>query len=43
VAGTHYYTVTGQLATKRETQSHLNVHANGRKSASVAQGERARV
>ena len=43
VAGTHYYTVTGELATKRETQSHLNVHANGRKSASVAQGERARV
>src|SRR5258707_1670666 len=43
VAGTHYYTVSGQLATRRETQSHLNVHANGRKPASVAQGERAHV
>jgi Xaa-Pro aminopeptidase len=43
VAGTHYYTVTGELATKREAQSHLNVHANGRKPASVAQGEQARV
>jgi Xaa-Pro aminopeptidase len=29
VAGTHYYTVTGALATTRETQSHLNVQANG--------------
>jgi Xaa-Pro aminopeptidase len=29
VAGTHYYTVTGTLATTRETQSHLNVQANG--------------
>ncbi|HLZ24217.1 MAG TPA: Xaa-Pro peptidase family protein [Ktedonobacterales bacterium] len=34
VAGTHYYTVNGQLATERETQSHLNVHANGRRPAS---------
>ena len=43
VAGTHYYTVSGQLATTRETQSHLNVHANGRKPESVARGERAHV
>ena len=43
VAGTHYYTVSGQLATRRETQSHLNVHANGRKPASVARGAGAHV
>ena len=35
VAGTHYYTVGGQLPTQREVQSHLNVHANanGRRAA----------
>ena len=40
VAGTHYYTVSGQLSTKREVQSHLNTQAaaNGRKPAAVTQG-----
>jgi Xaa-Pro aminopeptidase len=42
VAGTHYYTVTGQLGTMREVQSHLNTrpHArsNGRKPAATAPG-----
>jgi Xaa-Pro aminopeptidase len=42
VAGTHYYTVTGQLGTTREVQSHLNTrpHArsNGRKPAATAPG-----
>jgi Xaa-Pro aminopeptidase len=38
VAGTHYYTVGGQLATQREVQSHLNAQANGngRKPAPMA-------
>ncbi len=36
VAGTHYYTVNGQLATQRETQSHLNVLADGHKPAAIA-------
>jgi Xaa-Pro aminopeptidase len=36
VAGTHYYTVSGQLATQREVQSHLNVQANGRRPAPLA-------
>ena len=36
VAGTHYYTVSGQLATQREVQSHLNVQANGRRPAPMA-------
>jgi Xaa-Pro aminopeptidase len=36
VAGTHYYTVNGQLATQREVQSHLNVQANGRRPAPLA-------
>src|SRR5438105_13734512 len=35
VAGTHYYTVNGQLATQREVQSHLNVQADGYKPASI--------
>jgi Xaa-Pro aminopeptidase len=35
VAGTHYYTVNGQLATQREVQSHLNVQADGYKPAAV--------
>jgi Xaa-Pro aminopeptidase len=43
VAGAHYFTVNGQLPTKRETQSHLNSHAttrraNGRKPASTIHG-----
>jgi Xaa-Pro aminopeptidase len=43
VAGAHYFTVNGQLPTKRETQSHLNTHAttrraNGRKPASTIHG-----
>jgi Xaa-Pro aminopeptidase len=43
VAGAHYFTVNGQLPTKRETQSHLNTHAgtrraNGRKPASAIHG-----
>ncbi|HEV2458283.1 MAG TPA: Xaa-Pro peptidase family protein, partial [Ktedonobacterales bacterium] len=38
VAGTHYYTVSGQLATRREVQSHLNIQANGRRPAPLAQG-----
>ena len=29
VAGVRYYTTTGPLPTTRETQSHLNVLANG--------------
>ncbi|HEU5438440.1 MAG TPA: Xaa-Pro peptidase family protein [Ktedonobacterales bacterium] len=35
VAGTHYYTVNGQLSTRREAQSHLNVQAspNGRRAS----------
>ena len=39
VAGTHYYTISGYLSTKREVQSHLNtqVGANGRKPAAVTQ------
>ncbi|HEY7781219.1 MAG TPA: Xaa-Pro peptidase family protein [Ktedonobacterales bacterium] len=52
VAGTHYYTVGGQLAAVREAQSHLNVHSahanghkpaqtNGRKPAAGRQGTRA--
>ncbi|HEU4782040.1 MAG TPA: Xaa-Pro peptidase family protein [Ktedonobacterales bacterium] len=36
VAGTHYYTVNGQLATKREVQSHLNVKADGHRRGAVA-------
>ncbi len=48
VAGTHYYTVDGQLSTRREAQSNLNVHANGsggngRKPASGARGVKERV
>jgi Xaa-Pro aminopeptidase len=43
VAGARYFTVNGQLPTKRETQSHLNRHAttrraNGRKPASTIHG-----
>jgi Xaa-Pro aminopeptidase len=43
VAGAHYFTVNGQLPTKRETQSHLNTHAttrraNGHKPASTIHG-----
>jgi len=40
IAGTHYYTVSGQLATTREVQSHLNTaaSANGRKPAPTTQG-----
>ena len=37
VAGTHYYTVNGQLSTRREVQSHLNVQANGHQPTSVIQ------
>jgi Xaa-Pro aminopeptidase len=35
VAGTHYYTVNGQLSTRREVQSHLNNQAspNGRRAS----------
>ena len=36
VAGTHYYTVNGQLATKREVQSHLNVKADGHRRGAMA-------
>jgi Xaa-Pro aminopeptidase len=40
VAGTHYYTVTGQLGTTREVQSHLNTRpttrSNGRKPAATS-------
>ncbi len=36
VAGTHYYTVNGQLATKREVQSHLNVKADGHRRGAIA-------
>ena len=36
VAGTHYYTVNGQLATKREVQSHLNVQADGHRRGAMA-------
>ncbi len=43
VAGTHYYTVSGQLATKREAQSNLNVQLNGRKSAGTTHGAKERV
>jgi Xaa-Pro aminopeptidase len=49
VAGTHYYTVNGQLSTVREAQSNLNVHAtsssngNGRKLAANAHGVKDRV
>ena len=49
VAGTHYYTVNGQLSTKREAQSNLNVHAsgnangNGRKPTASAHGVKDRV
>jgi Xaa-Pro aminopeptidase len=43
VAGAHYYTVNGPLATKRETQSHLNVHANGHGSAALARSASKRV
>ncbi|MGZ3602788.1 MAG: M24 family metallopeptidase, partial [Ktedonobacterales bacterium] len=43
VAGTHYYTVNGQLATQREVQSHLNVQANGYKPASVGRTVEERV
>jgi Xaa-Pro aminopeptidase len=49
VAGTHYYTVNGQLSTVREAQSNLNVHAtsssngNGRKPAASAHGVKDRV
>jgi Xaa-Pro aminopeptidase len=35
VAGAHYYTATGALSTKREAQSHLNVQANGHRTAAV--------
>ena len=38
VAGAHYYTATGALATKREAQSHLNVQANGHRAAAAAPG-----
>jgi Xaa-Pro aminopeptidase len=37
VAGTHYYTVNGQLDTKREVQSHLNVKTNGHRRGAMAQ------
>ena len=37
VAGAHYFTVNGPLTTRRETQSHLNVHANGHRPAAIAQ------
>lgn len=43
VAGTHYYTVNGQLATQREVQSHLNAQADGYKPASVGRTVEARV
>src|SRR5579884_1095582 len=33
VAGVRYYTATGPLPTTRETQSHLNVQANGHQPA----------
>ncbi len=36
VAGVRYYTATGPLPTTRETQSNLNVSANGYQRASVA-------
>jgi Xaa-Pro aminopeptidase len=36
VAGTHYYTVNGQLATKREVQSHMNVKADGHRRGAMA-------
>jgi Xaa-Pro aminopeptidase len=36
VAGTRYYTINGPLATTREVQSHLNVHANGRRRGAIA-------
>ncbi|HEY1387197.1 MAG TPA: Xaa-Pro peptidase family protein [Ktedonobacterales bacterium] len=36
VAGTHYYTVNGQLATKREVQSHLNVKVDGHQRGAMA-------
>ncbi len=42
VAGTHYYTVNGQLGTTREVQSHLNTRpparANGRKPQAAPTG-----
>jgi Xaa-Pro aminopeptidase len=43
VAGVRYYTTTGPLPTTRETQSHLNIAANGHiqaASAAPSQGQR---
>src|SRR5205085_9394615 len=41
VAGVRYYTATGPLSTTRETQSNLNVRADGYQPAStVARAER---
>jgi len=38
VAGVRYYGATGPLPTTRDTQSHLNVQANGHNSAIQATG-----
>lgn len=43
VAGTHYYTVNGQLATQREVQSHLNIQVDGHKPGSVGHTVKERV
>ncbi len=43
VAGTHYYTVNGQLNTKREVQSHLNVKTDGHRRGAMAHSVAERV
>jgi Xaa-Pro aminopeptidase len=45
VAGAHYYTVNGPLATRREVQSHLNVkaNANGRQRGTMTHNAPGRV
>ena len=40
VAGVRYYTVTGPLSTTRETQSHLNLLANGHQTEMMASDAR---